>query len=198
MKLNLKIINLKNIILVVLTISAVISIFGLFISKFYLSSYRLVTKRELVAIVECVKDADKKTILQVEYYPGSEISTKKTYEFNADEWVIEGRIVKWKPLLGVFGVDRYYKLERLSGRYIDIEKEKTMPRLVYAISKSPDRFWLFLYKYQKCLPFIDAVYGNSAFIRFEPQKKYNVYMTSTGFMIKDVTIPTTRKWWNTG
>ncbi len=194
-----KILSFKNITMALLTICALISLFAFCIAKFYLSSYNLLMERELVAVVECDKNPDSnKPILNVEFFSKAKPYKKQTFGFNADEWVIEGRIVKWKPLLGLFGVQRYYKLERLGGRYIDIEKEKSMPRLVYDLSSNPDKFWLFMYKYQKLLPFVDAVYGNSAFIQYASGTKYHVYMTSTGFMIKDVTVKKKRSWWFTG
>ncbi len=194
-----KMVSLKNIALVILTLSVLFSLFTLMLSKFYLNSYRLLIERELVAIVACDKVPETNNqVLNIEFFDDKEKSRKQTFEFNADEWVIESRIIKWKPLMGLFGMQRYYKLERLSGRYIDIEKEKTQPRLVYAIEAKPDRLWRFIYKYQKCFPFIDAVYGNSAFINYVADGKYNVYMTATGLMIKDITSQKKRSWWFTG
>ena len=196
---NTKLVGLfsrKNLLIAFFTITALVSVGCLFFAKFYLKSYQLLNDRQLVAIVECAGKKDK--FLDVKFFPDTEKQLIRRLPFDADEWVIEGRIVKWKPLLGVFGVNNYYKLERISGRYFDIEKEKHLPRQVYALCESPDKIWLLLYKYQKLLPFIDAVYGNSAFIRFEPGAKYQVYITSTGFMIKDVTVNTKKSWWFTG
>jgi len=194
-----KIFNLKNIVLVLLTLSVVFSLFTLLLSKFYLNSYRLLLERELVAIVDCDNMPETNSqILNIEFFDNKGNSRKQDFEFNADEWVIESRIIKWKPLMGLFGMQRYYKLERISSRYIDIEKEKSQPRLAYAIESKPDRLWKFIYKYQKCFPFIDAVYGNSAFINYVSDGKYNVYMTSTGLMIKDITFQKKRSWWFTG
>ncbi|MFH1063339.1 MAG: hypothetical protein V1747_10735 [Candidatus Omnitrophota bacterium] len=191
--------SLKNVMLVLFTACALFSIVTLLISKVYLNSYKLLLERELVAIVECDKTPKANTpILNIEFYANTDKAKKQTFDFNADEWVIESRIIKWKPLLGLFGMQRYYKLERISSRYLDIEKERTLPRLVYDISEKPDRFWLFLYKYQKYFPFIEAVYGNSAFIQYVPNARYHVYMTATGLMIKNVTLQKTKNWWFTG
>jgi hypothetical protein len=198
-KKSFKIFTLKNAVLIFLTGCILLSLFAFAISKLYLNSYKLLLDRELVAIVECAKiPKSNKSVLNVEFFVNKKPSKKQTFDFNADEWVIESRIIKWKPLLGLFGIQRYYKLERLSSRYLDIKKEKTLPRLVYDIADKPDMFWLFIYKYQKYLPFIDAVYGNSAFIQYVPDAKYYVYMTSTGLMIKDVSTQKKKNWWLTG
>jgi hypothetical protein len=189
----------RNVMLVLLTICALFSIFTLFIAKVYLNSYKLLLERELVAIVECAKDSQSdQTFLNIEFYPNTDMAKKQTFNFTANEWIIESRIIKWKPLLGFFGMQRYYKLERLSGRYLDINQERNLPRQVYNIAEKPDALWAFLYKYNRCFPFIDAVYGNSAFIQYELGAQYYVYMTSTGLMIKNVTLQKKRNWWFTG
>lgn len=202
MKMKKKLFSLfsfKNMMLALLTVCALFSIFTLFLAKIYLNSYKLLLERELVAIVECAENhKSKQPVLNIEFYANTDKAKKQTFKFNADEWVIESRIIKWKPLLGLFGMQRYYKLERLSGRYLDIEQERTLPRLVYNIADKPDRLWFFLYKYQKCFPFIDAVYGNSTFIQYVPGAQYHVYMTATGLMIKDVTLQKKKNWWFTG
>ncbi|MBU4479289.1 MAG: hypothetical protein KKH34_09450 [Candidatus Omnitrophica bacterium] len=170
-----------------------------FIARAYLNTYRLFTQRHLVAVVECQKTPKARhPVLCVELYPETEAARKKTLFFNADEWVIEGHMVLWKPVFGIFGAQRYYRLERISGRYRDIEKEKKEERLVYSLSEQPDRFWFFIYRYQRFIPFVEAAYGNSAFVPFEPGKKFHVYVTYYGFMIKEVSEPKKRNWWSVG
>ncbi|MFH1092625.1 MAG: hypothetical protein V1739_00560 [Candidatus Omnitrophota bacterium] len=193
-----KIFSLGKIISILFVVFVLLIVSGLFIARFHLSSYRFFSDRRLVAIVEC--EHLKKSsgpVLNVEFFPGSKEAQKRTFLFNADEWVIESRIVQWKSFFGITGARSYFQLERLSGRYLDIEKEKTMPRIVYALS-SPDKIWEVLYKFQKLIPFIEAVYGNSAFVRFEAGKKFHVYVTNSGLMIKDMTQPKKRSFWFIG
>ncbi len=184
-------------ILVVLFLLLIVSC--LFIARLYLSSYRFFSGRRLVAIVECRHSQESSNpALNIEFFPGSDEAHVRTFLFNADEWVIESRIVQWKSFLGITGARSYFQLERLSGRYMDIEKEKTMPRIVYGLYSQPDKIWAFLYKYQKLIPFIEAAYGNSAFVRYENGKKFHVYVTNSGLMIKDMTQPKKRSFWFVG
>ncbi len=170
-----------------------------FIGKSYLRSYRLLTQKELIADVTCGKTASGgKKALNITLYPNTASRQKKTLIFDADEWVIESRIIQWKLLFSTLGIKRYYRIERISGRYFDTEKERYAPRFVYEICPGPDILWKFFYKYQKLFPFIEAVYGNSAFVPFEYGKEFQVYITSTGLMIKDVTVPKKRSWWQVG
>ncbi len=169
------------------------------ICRLYFETYRAFTDIELVATVECKRaDATGETFLDVQFCRDEILAEKKTYPFKADEWVFEGRIIKWKNLVNLLGAKTYYQLERISGRYFDIEKEKNMPRIVYDLTERKDKFWFFIYRYQKLIPFIDAAYGNSAFVLFKPGKSFKVYITNTGFMIKDVSVPQERSWWPVG
>lgn len=195
----LNIFSLRKIVSILSILCLLLIVSCLFIARFYLSSYRFFSDRRLVAVVECQKtQKSSNPILNIEFFPGTDEAQVRTFLFNADEWVIESRIVQWKSFLGITGAKSYFQLERLSGRYLDIEKEKTMPRIVYSLNSRPDKIWAFLYKYQRLIPFIEAAYGNSAFVRYEAGKKFHVYVTNSGLMIKDMTQPKKRSFWFVG
>lgn len=194
-----KFISLRRIINFLLLCCLFLILSSLLVSRFYLTSYRFFKSRELVAIVECKKTLESgNPVLDIEFFPKTTKTQRRQFFFDADEWVIEGRIIQWKPIFAFFGVKNYYQIERLSGRYLDIEKEKSLPRIVYDLYGQKDDFWKFLYKAQLFIPFIEAAYGNSAFVAYEYGKKFHVYVTSSGFMIKDVTEPKKRSWWFVG
>jgi len=195
----LKIFSLPRMINILILLGLLLSIGSILIAQFYLSRYRFFKNRELVAIVDCDKmPKTGESFLNIELFPKTDNTRKKTFLFNADEWVIEGRIIQWRSFMGMFGVRSYYQVERLCGRYLDIEKEKKYPRIVYELYDKPDAFWYFVYRNQRLIPFIEAAYGNSAFIRFEAGKVFYVYVTNSGFMIKDMTEPKKRSWWFVG
>ncbi len=47
-------------------------------------------------------------------YPQGEV---QRVTLRGDEWQVDARIVKWKPLANIVGFDAAYRLERISGRY---------------------------------------------------------------------------------
>ncbi|MCP4650611.1 MAG: hypothetical protein GY853_11105 [PVC group bacterium] len=196
----MKRIDFKKIIIILAGALLLLILASGFIFKKYLDSYRVIAGMELVATVKCVQDAESdRPMLNVEYHhAGSLDGQEQRYLFTADEWVIEARIVKMSTLFSILGVKRYYRLERISGRYFDVEKEKTMPRIVYSIYNDSDRLWWFLYRHQDMIPGIAAAYGNSAFLPFEIGKIFKVYVTNSGLMIQDISVPTKREWWQTG
>ena len=195
----LKIFTIRNALNILLVLVLLLIGSSFLIGRFYLSSYKFFSDRRLVAIVECRHSQESSNpVLNIEFFPGSDEAEVKTFLFNADEWVMESRIVQWKSWLGITGARSYFQLERISGRYLDIEKEKTMPRIVYGLYGQPDEIWEILYKYQRLIPLIEAVYGSSAFVRFENGKKFYVYVTNTGLMIKDMTPLKKRSFWFVG
>ena len=58
----------------------------------------------------------------------------ETYLLNGDDWRVEAQVLKWKPWANVLGLDSQYRLDRLSGRYQDIEQELHSTRSVHALS----------------------------------------------------------------
>ena len=167
------------------------------ILKIYLISYKVFTERTKVAVVRCVKENNNK-YLNIFFQAGDLKGRSEKYLFSADELVVEARIVKWYNFLGLLGVQNYYRLERISSRYFNIQDEKTKPRFVYGIYKGTDIVWWLVYKYQRFIPGVDAVYGNSAFVPFEEGKIFEVYITRTGVMINDISVPKNRDWLSVG
>ena len=49
----------------------------------------------------------------------------KLVTLRGDEWQLDARIVTWKPPATILGLSPVYQLERLSGRYSDIERERS-------------------------------------------------------------------------
>src|SRR5690606_16763193 len=60
-----------------------------------------------------------------------EVAVKKNtaperyYEIRGDEWQVDARVLKWRPLGTLIGLDTLYRLERISGRYGDVGSERS-------------------------------------------------------------------------
>lgn len=173
---------------------------GIVIFKLYLNSYQVFTDKTLAAKIGCRQDKiSKENFLEVELLSPQKHGGRKTAAFNnADEWVIEGRIIKWEDIFNLFGARTYWRLERIRSRFYDTEAEKRNAAFIFDLQDGPDRVWFFVYRLKRFLPFIDAVYGSSAFVPFEAGKDFEVYVTKSGLLIKDVTRPVKRDWWYTG
>ena len=50
-----------------------------------------------------------------------------------DELYVDARILKWTPLANVLGLHTGFELDRVSGRYVDLDDEQELPRTVFSL-----------------------------------------------------------------
>ncbi len=103
---------------------------------------------------------------------------------HGDQWAISGGMVKWHPWLTALGVPTYHKPTRLSGQFSNLEQQRSQPPTVYPLEPATDWIWEGLYRLDPYLPFIEAVYGSSAYVYVEPKTVQEVYVTPSGYLIK--------------
>jgi len=107
------------------------------------------------------------------------------FQVRGDEWQIDARVLKWRALGTVLGFDTVYRLERLSGRYGDVQSERTAPRTVYELAA--DRgvdFWSVARRYPRYLPFADALYGSAAYVPMAEGAEYVVAVSASGLVVR--------------
>jgi len=111
----------------------------------------------------------------------------KQFELRGDEWQLDARIIKWKAPLTSLGLNSVYRLDRLQGRYRDIEQAKTGPRSIFALSKSGDLdLWSLSRHYRKWLPWIDAYYGSASYIPMANNAEFQINMTQSGLIVRPI------------
>lgn len=107
------------------------------------------------------------------------------YELRGDEWQMDARVLKWRPLGNLLGLDTVYRLERISGRYGDIAQERSAPRTVHALS--PDAgldLWALVRRHQRYVPLADAQYGSAAYVPMAEGAEYIVTVSTTGLVVR--------------
>jgi hypothetical protein len=109
----------------------------------------------------------------------------KTLDLRGDEWQIDARVLKWHGTAVLIGFDTLYRLDRLSGRYWDLSKERTGPRTVYSLSEEPGLdLWMIAKKYARWIPWVDAVYGSATYMPMVDGAHYTVSVSSTGLLAR--------------
>ncbi|MBI2104055.1 MAG: hypothetical protein HYT90_00540 [Candidatus Omnitrophica bacterium] len=121
---------------------------------------------------------------ELRYAPASGEALARTVQLEGDQWAVSGGIVKWHPWLAALGVKSYHKPMRIGGQFSQIAKQRARPPTVYPIEPEADRFWEALYWADPHLPFVEAVYGSSAYAYVEPGVVQEVYVTPSGYLIK--------------
>ena len=116
----------------------------------------------------------------------SESNTQPIFlELHGDQWQLDTRIIKWNGVAAWSGLKPMYRLERISGRYQDIEQEINATRSVYSLERgvSPS-LWNFLIEFQEFVPWLDAYYGNATYLPMSNGAKFDITISATGLIAK--------------
>lgn len=161
--------------------------FVFFFAYASLKSYSFLVNEDLIAKVRCYRTKGQLYDMALKYTPVVNGITKEeeVYLLKGEQWMIDGDILKWRPVLNILGFKTGYKVTRISGRFLTVSQSQYGFQTSYTIGGGSDRLWLFLHKYQKCLPFVEAVYGNGAYTFADDNKTFGVYVTTSGFIIKE-------------
>ena len=111
----------------------------------------------------------------------------RMYELLGNEWQMDARVVTWKPPATLLGLDPIFRLDRLSGRYAEIDDERSKVRSVHALSEPVTMdVWQFARKYPKLMPGVDAHYGTATYLPMADEAVFEVTMTRTGLIARPV------------
>jgi hypothetical protein len=110
-----------------------------------------------------------------------------------DEWQIDARVLKWYAFVNLFGFDAAYRLERISGRYSDMDNERTAARTVHALNP-PRRIdaWELARRYREWMPWIDAYYGSATYLPMADGAAFEVKVSQSGLTARPLNLPAKR------
>jgi hypothetical protein len=121
----------------------------------------------------------------------------RLYPVNGDDWRVEARVLKWKPWANVLGLDSQYRLERLAGRYENIEQERHGARSVHDISgddQPPEvlgqeipwkpSVWETGRRLRPHWDAVDTLYGGATYMPMTDGAKYEVWITQSGLIAR--------------
>ena len=113
--------------------------------------------------------------------------TDRLLTLRGDEWQMDARVVNWKPPATLLGLDPIYQLDRLSGRYSDIEEERTSMRTVHALSDElPLDVWHVARRFPALMPGVDAYYGTATYLPMADGARFEVSLTRTALIARPV------------
>jgi hypothetical protein len=112
------------------------------------------------------------------------------YVLRGDEWQIDARLLKWRGIANVLGFNTAYRLERIAGRYSDIDRERASPRTVYALHP-PEGVdaWALLRSYHDYVPWVDALYGSATYVPIADGAIYEVKVSQDGLIARPLNLP---------
>ena len=140
-----------------------------------------------MAVVRCEaapKNSSYRFFLEVSTVLQGIPGEPKKFPLVGDQWAIGGEILKWDPWVNLFGIKNCHRLTRIQSRYLKAEAEMQQPRAAYDINGGVNRWWLFLYRWGRWIPLVEAVYGNAAYTLAQPGSRFGVYVTLSGYLVK--------------
>ena len=100
------------------------------------------------------------------------------FTLRGDEWQMDAKIVTWKPPMTLLGLDPIYQLDRLSGRYAEIDREKTEARTVHSLTpQSPADVWRIAHRFPLLMPGVDAHYGTATYVPMADGAQFEVTLS---------------------
>ncbi|MDH4126253.1 MAG: hypothetical protein OEV69_11535 [Gammaproteobacteria bacterium] len=152
----------------------------LFIS--YLGYQRL-TAEQLVAEIEFVQSASE------EYTARLMIDGQidQLLRMRGDEWQLDARVLTWKPPATILGLEPVYQLERLSGRYTSVDRERNAPRTVHSLAaERPLDLWSLARNFPKFTPGMDAYYGSATYLPMADGARFRVTLSRDALIARPV------------
>ncbi len=115
---------------------------------------------------------------------------KQEFLLEGDEWQMDARILRWSPNAQLLGLNAQFRLERISGRYQDLQLEQTLNHTVFSLSKSKGMdIWLLAKRYKSWLPWIDAYYGSAVYLPMIDGGAFSVSINQNGMIARPVNAP---------
>lgn len=115
--------------------------------------------------------------------PAAERSAR--FELRGDQWQIDARVLRWRGLAILAGLDSRFRLERLSGRFSDTSQaSRTLPSVHDLSGEQGVDFWGMARRYGEWLPLVDATYGSGAYVPMADGSRWQVSIGRDGLIIR--------------
>lgn len=113
--------------------------------------------------------------------------SSQTLELEGDEWQLDVRMIKWRGTAILSGMDPLYQLDRLSGRYRDIEQARSTLPSIIALNDNPVwDLWQTAREHPDWLPWLDAAYGSSVYLPMDDKAGYQVNLGLSGLIARPI------------
>lgn len=144
-------------------------------------SYHRLTAEQQVADLNFERIASSAFVATL-HIPGQ---APRRYELHGDDWQLDARLVTWAPWMQVLGKDPIYRLDRLAGRYRDIDQARSRAPSVWALTPNPGiDLWSLARDHGQWLPGVDAAYGSAVYLPMADGAGYRISLSSHGLVAR--------------
>jgi hypothetical protein len=145
--------------------------------------YQRLTAEQEVAVIEFARSGIEEYTarLMIDGEPD------RLLPIRGDEWQLDARVLTWKPPATILGLDPVYQLERLSGRYSSVDRERSEPRTVHALAEERTLdLWNLARDFPKFTPGVDAYYGTATYLPLADGARFRVTLSRDALIARPV------------
>jgi len=145
-----------------------------------LLGYRRLTEETTLALIQARQIEPQRFSVRMDFPDG----THRGFELSGDQWQLDARVIKWDPRAVMLGAPALYRIDRISGRYIDAAQEGERRRSVVPLAE-PGIIDLFDVKrlYPDWIPWLDTDYGSAAYLPLVDGGEYRVSLAPAGGLV---------------
>ncbi len=143
--------------------------------------YRALTHEEVALRASIEPIGPQRFLATLTFTDGSQ----RSYALDGDQLYVDAHILKWTPLANLVGLHTAYELDRVGGRYLDLDDERGRPRSLFSLKRDKplDMFGL-RQRHGWLAPLLDTEYGSATFVRVERREDFEVRVSTTGLLIR--------------
>lgn len=143
--------------------------------------YQRLTAEQLVAAIEFSQAAPEEYTARVMIRG----ELDRLLPMRGNEWQMDARILTWQPPATILGLDPVYELERLSGRYSSVDRERSEPRTVHDLAgeRALD-LWSFARRFPAITPGIDAFYGTATYLPMADGARFQISLSRDALLAR--------------
>lgn len=162
----------------------VLSLILLVISN--LTMYQRLTHEREIAILSAEALSEQRYQVMINYLPAEFNRSPQRFVIQGDEWTLEARILKWSGWANLIGLDSYYQLERIRGRYRSIEQESSQLPTAYTLANDTRgiNLWRLKRMMKSALPFLDAYYGQAVYLPLVDGGRFSIVINQSGLLAR--------------
>lgn len=150
---------------------------------FGIQGYQTLTREEVVAHISVSPVAPQRFAASFRF-PDGRVAN---FMIAGDEIYVDAHILKWQPLANLFGLHTAYELDRVGGRYRNIEQEREAERTIHSLSQDkPVNLFALRQRHTFFAILLDAKYGSATFVPVTQSAELELKISTTGLIMRDV------------
>ena len=135
-----------------------------------------------IAELRFVKKGDRQYEAIISY---GDFCNPEHYLLYGDQWRLDAVFLKWRSWANLLGFDAMYRIERLGGRYRNVDRENSEPHQAFTLHpQSGIDLVAMLAGYRGRISPVDTLYGSSVYEDMNPDTLYRVYRSQSGLLVR--------------